>query len=145
MPHKCTRCGRVFEELSDDMLNGCPACGNKLFFYMRSAAAEELAGRLRVEGIDEVGGGGADADADVGADAGADVGVEVEGASRKRVPQLDIESIRILKPGVYVLNLEALFSKEEIIMGIKEDGSYVIHLPSLFKARRRRKKERGEG
>jgi len=135
----------VFEELSDDMLNGCPACGNKLFFYMRSAAAEELAGRLRVEGIDEVGGGGADADADVGADAGADVGVEVEGASRKRVPQLDIESIRILKPGVYVLNLEALFSKEEIIMGIKEDGSYVIHLPSLFKARRRRKKERGEG
>ncbi|HEX59648.1 MAG TPA: hypothetical protein ENF26_05835 [Methanomicrobia archaeon] len=127
MPHKCTRCGKVFEELSDDMLKGCPACGNKLFFYMRSAAAEELAGRIRVEGIEEV----------------EDVGADAENASQTmQMPQLDIESIRILKPGVYVLNLEALFSKEEIIMGIKEDGSYVIHLPSLFKTKRKRKKEK---
>jgi predicted nucleic acid-binding Zn-ribbon protein len=46
-----------------------------------------------------------------------------------------IESLKILSPGVYELNLDALLERKEIVMGIKENGSYAIHLPSLFAKR----------
>lgn len=111
------------------MLQGCPTCGSKTFFYVRSAAAQKLAERIKViTGIGE------------GQEAGTEADEALEAQAQNL--QLDIESIRILKPGVYVLNLEALFRKEGIIMGIKEDGKYVIHLPSLFKTKRKRREEK---
>jgi Zn-ribbon containing protein len=50
-----------------------------------------------------------------------------------------IESLRILSPGVYELNLDALLERKGIIMGIKENGSYAIHLPSLFEKKKARR------
>jgi uncharacterized protein len=41
------------------------------------------------------------------------------------------ETIDIEKPGKYNINLKGLLEKEPII--IQKDGSYIIHLPSLFK------------
>ncbi len=110
--HRCTRCGKNFEKLDDDvLLSGCPECGNRLFFYIRSELDEELLKRIKID----------------------------EGEFPYRTPP-DIESIRILSPGVYELNLEALFARDEIIMSIKEEGSYVIHLPSLFRKIKKRTK-----
>lgn len=47
-----------------------------------------------------------------------------------------IESIKILAPGQYEINLEKLFEREEIVIAIQENGRYVIHLPSLLKKRK---------
>lgn len=41
------------------------------------------------------------------------------------------ETIDIEKPGKYSIDLKGLLEKEPII--IQKDGSYIIHLPSLFK------------
>lgn len=47
-----------------------------------------------------------------------------------------VESIRILSPGQYELNLESLLERKEIVMALKEDGTYIVHLPSVFKQKK---------
>jgi len=47
-----------------------------------------------------------------------------------------IESIRILSPGQYELNLESLLERKEIVMALKEDGTYIVNLPSVFKKKK---------
>ncbi len=45
---------------------------------------------------------------------------------------LDIESIRVLKPGKYEIDLVSLFKKEPVIFKI-EDGKYMIDIQESFK------------
>jgi predicted nucleic acid-binding Zn-ribbon protein len=40
MPHKCTRCGKVYGEGSKEILEGCK-CGNRYFLYFRKITDEE--------------------------------------------------------------------------------------------------------
>ena len=104
--HKCLKCGKEFEKITEEMLGGCPECGGNFFLYVRGGEVEgikaaDLVDRIKIE---------------------EKVPLECE----------KIESLRILSPGVYELNLDALLERKEIVMGIKENGSYAIHLPSLF-------------
>lgn len=41
----------------------------------------------------------------------------------------EFESIKIIEPGTYELNLRKLYDREEHIIQIKEDGKYVIQMP----------------
>jgi predicted nucleic acid-binding Zn-ribbon protein len=109
--HKCLRCGKIFERLTDAMLKGCPDCGGKLFLYLRPG--EELSAAELVERIE------------------VDEQAPVEGEQ--------IESLRILSPGVYELNLDALLERKEIVMRIKKDGTYVVPLSALFRKKGSRK------
>ncbi len=102
--HKCLRCGKKFEKMVEEMLGGCPECGGNLFLYIREGEDIKAADLVDRIKIEEK------------------VPLEWE----------KIESLRILSPGVYELNLDALLERKEIVMGIKEGGSYAIHLPSLF-------------
>ncbi|MEM4472318.1 MAG: Zn-ribbon domain-containing protein [Archaeoglobaceae archaeon] len=52
---------------------------------------------------------------------------------KKELTRFGIESIKILAPGMYEINLEKLLEREEIIIALEEDGRYIIHLPSLLK------------
>ncbi|MEE8401446.1 MAG: Zn-ribbon containing protein [Candidatus Hydrothermarchaeaceae archaeon] len=57
MPHKCTRCGEVYEDGSENILRGCK-CGNGYFLYFRKitdAEAKELKikKKVREAGEDE--------------------------------------------------------------------------------------------
>ena len=112
MPHKCTNCGQIFEDGSVDILNGCPNCGWNKFLYVPAKPATETETDAK------------DADAGMQSDK-----VEEE---KKTVPDMEVESIRILEKGSYELNLESLLEREEIIMSMKEDGRYLVHLPSVF-------------
>lgn len=44
------------------------------------------------------------------------------------------ESIRILNPGQYELNLMELYDREEYIISLREDGRYVIEMPETWGA-----------
>ncbi len=48
------------------------------------------------------------------------------------------ETIGVEQPGKYNIDLKGLLEKEPIV--IHKDGSYTIHLPSLFKMREEKKK-----
>ncbi|WP_137284068.1 OapC/ArvC family zinc-ribbon domain-containing protein [Halorussus salinisoli] len=47
------------------------------------------------------------------------------------------ESIRIVAPGQYELNLMELYEREEYIISLKEDGKYVIEVPDAWDATER--------
>ncbi len=114
MPHKCTKCGRIYPDGDKRILKGCE-CGNNRFIYVPKEKKLK-----ETEGIKEVKGG------PLKVKAGREKEVE------KRVIDVEsVESVRILSPGTYEINLEKIFSREEIIIALQEDGRYAIHLPSL--------------
>jgi predicted nucleic acid-binding Zn-ribbon protein len=43
------------------------------------------------------------------------------------------ESIRVLNPGQYELNLMELYDREEYIISLREDGRYVIEVPETWR------------
>ncbi len=112
MPHKCTNCEQIFEDGSGDILNGCPNCGWNKFLYVPAKPATET-----------------ETDAE---DTDAEIQSDKVGEEKETVPDMEVESIRILEKGSYELNLESLLEREEIIMSMKEDGRYLVHLPSVF-------------
>ena len=116
MPHKCTRCGKLFRNGSSEILSGCPSCGwNKFLYVMGKEEADPKA-----PAIDEL-------------ISKVEIGDKIE--DKSDVPTEDtkrIESIRILGPGSYELNIKTLLDRKEIIMALKENGTYVVHLPSIF-------------
>jgi len=111
--HKCLKCRVKYKEITEAMLGGCPECGSKYFLYVRgeSSSTEELVDLVEIDDCESV---------------------PLEGEK--------IESLRILSPGVYELNLNTILERNEIIMQIKENGTYVIPLPSLFRSKKRKKK-----
>ncbi|AKG90776.1 Zn-ribbon containing protein [Geoglobus ahangari] len=48
-----------------------------------------------------------------------------------------IESVRILAPGMYELNIEKLLEGGEVVIALQEDGKYAVHLPSLLKRKKK--------
>ena len=114
MPHRCTKCGRIYPDGDKRILKGCE-CGNNKFIYVPKEKKLKEA-----EKVKEVKG------EPLKVKAGREKEVE------KRVIDAEsVESVKILNPGTYEINLEKIFSREEIIIALQEDGRYAIHLPSL--------------
>lgn len=128
MPHKCTKCGREFEDGSTDILKGCPSCGGKKFLYVRpderhrDVLEEKTISQIAEESRQEV--------LEVTPHPGA--GVEVY----KRV-----ESIRIVGPGSYELNLEKMAESGEVVIGIGKEGKYAVDIISMGKPEKKLKKK----
>ncbi len=121
MPHRCVRCGKLYKDGDKVVLQGCPVCGGKLFFYIKKEHLEEsekLTSKLTKKEVEEI-------EKDV---------LDLVGAKRKEKKPvvLDFESIRVLKPGKYEIDLVHLFKNEPLIYKIAE-GKYVIDLPEVFK------------
>jgi len=54
---------------------------------------------------------------------------------KEKIAELGIESVRIIAPGQYEINLEKVLSREEIVIALEQDGKYILHLPSLLKTK----------
>lgn len=125
MPHKCTRCGREFEDGSTEILKGCPSCGGKKFLYIReSTRHEDVLDEKTIETIAE----------ETGEEA-----LEVREATPKHVECYDrVESIRIVGPGSYELNIEKLAQSEEMVVGLGGEGKYMVDISSMNKKGRKK-------
>jgi predicted nucleic acid-binding Zn-ribbon protein len=120
MPHQCVKCGKFYDDGSEEILKGCP-CGGRLFFYINKKKLEEsknIITDLTAQEKNEI-------EKDV-----FDL-IGIEGGVEKPVV-LDLESIRILKPGKYELDIVNLFRKRPLIYKL-EEGKYLIDLPESFK------------
>ena len=140
MPHKCTRCESIFKDGAAIILNGCPNCGWNKFLYVRDEKTtygpeiKTEKGTIPPEAskfikeVDEFMGNRA-------------VPIKPEIKEVKEKPKSEeigdrVESVRILSPGQYELNLESILKRDEIVMALKEDGTYVVHLPSVFQKKK---------
>ncbi|MEF8852813.1 MAG: Zn-ribbon containing protein [Haloarculaceae archaeon] len=107
------------------------------------ATADELPGD---PASDEVGDAppGSSSDGDLASDGTTDDRTEVsepdvETADRPDISQLreelneQFESIRVVEPGQYELNLMELYDREEYIIALQEDGRYSIQVPETWR------------
>jgi len=121
MPHQCVRCNKFYPDGAAEILKGC-TCGARLFFYIKKKHIEE--GKELISNLTE------EDKKQIEEDITEIVNVKTEDPDRPIV--LDIEAIRVLKPGKYELDLVHLFKNDPLIIKL-EEGKYVIDLPQAFK------------
>jgi len=129
MPHKCTQCGREFKDGSTEILKGCPSCGGKKFLFVRESdrhrdvLEEKSIENLAEETKEEI--------------------LEVEAEPTRHVEMRErIESIRVINPGSYELNIEKLAQSDEVVVKMGKDEKYVVDIISMMKSKKKDKDKR---
>ena len=126
MPHQCVRCNTIYPDGAEELLKGC-TCGGKFFFYVREKhlkEAEQLVQQLTEKEKHQI-------EQDV---------LDIAGVIEDNKPViLDLETVRILKPGKYELDVVKLFKGDSLVYKL-EDGKYIIDLLATFKSLREGKK-----
>jgi len=118
MPHQCVRCNTFYEDGSEEILKGCN-CGGKLFFYIKKDKLEKA--RNVVINL-----------SDHEKDQIEDDVYDIIGVEHKRDPVvLDIESIRVLEPGKYEIDLVPLLKGDPLVYKVGE-GKYMIDIIKSF-------------
>lgn len=120
MPHQCVKCNTKYPDGSKELLKGCSNCGGKFFFYFKKSEVKE-AQELVVNLTDEE-------KVQMERDVFDMIGIEDD----LKPVVLNLESIRVLKPGKYQLDVVELFKGKPLVYRI-EDGKYIIDLASTFK------------
>ncbi len=121
MPHQCVRCGKLYEEASEEILKGCSDCSGRFFFFIsdKAYAKKKEMPKLDKEEREQI---------------EEDVMDIVQSKLDKDKPViLDVESINILKPGKYELDIVDLFKGKPLVYKL-EEGKYMIDLISTFEA-----------
>ncbi len=125
MPHQCVACGKFIDDGSEEILKGCDTCSGKLFFFIKKERLEKLQKEepqlFKLSDDDKK-----QIEEDVYDILGSDI-------DHSKPVVLDIESIKILKPGSYELDLVSLFNKKQPLIYKLEDGKYMIDLIESFK------------
>ncbi|MDO8564136.1 MAG: Zn-ribbon containing protein [Nanoarchaeota archaeon] len=119
MPYKCVHCTKIYKDGSREVLQGCNGCGSKFFFYVREDKLQEIL-ENRPEDFDL---------SEVEKDQIEEDVRDIAGITDEEVPVfLDFESIRVIKPGKYLIDLGKLFEKNKPRIYQLEDGKYIVDL-----------------
>lgn len=124
MPYKCVHCSELYSDGSEEILKGCSKCNHKFFFYIRKEQLEKIKkneiAEIEFEGQDKE-----QVEKDVR---------DIAGLTDEELPVfLDFESVRIVGPGKYVLDLGNLFATNKPRVYKLEDGKYIIDLSPVNK------------
>ncbi|MEK6951816.1 MAG: Zn-ribbon containing protein [Nanoarchaeota archaeon] len=132
MAHQCVRCKTFYEDGSSQILKGCDNCGGRFFFYVKKESikkAEEITTNLSREEVDEM-------EKDV-------IDIIGDKFEEDKPIVLNLENIRVLKPGKFEIDLVDLFQGKPLVYKL-EDGKYYIDVPSTFAAKELEFKEKSE-
>jgi predicted nucleic acid-binding Zn-ribbon protein len=128
MPHKCTKCGREYKDGSTEILKGCASCGGKKFLYVKDTEINKDV--LEEKSIE-----------DIAKETHEEILQVVEPRTKQEVEMFDrVETIRIVSPGTYELNLEKMAQGDERIVSVGKEGNYIIDLMSMTKDTPHKKK-----
>ena len=120
--HQCVKCSSLFEDGSATLLKGCEKCGGKFFFFINKKAiekAKQITQELTIEQKKEI-------EEDV---------IDILGEKDDDSPVvLDIETIKIVEPGKYELDLVDIFRGRPLVYRLGE-GKYIIDLAQSFAAK----------
>lgn len=121
MPHQCVHCGKIYEIASKELLEGC-SCGSHFFFFIKKEQFDALKEKKIpvLEGIDKK-----KVEKDVR---------EIIGAEEEEIPViLDLESVRVISPGKFEIDIVKLFNEKQPLIYKLEEGKYIIDLASTMK------------
>jgi len=120
MPHRCVHCSAIYKDSDEEILKGCSTCGSKFFFYLTEEKLKLLLNEKEKE-IDL----SEEEKAQIEQDVRDIAGIEEENESPVI---LDFESVKIIKPGKYLLDVANLFSRQRPLIYKWEDGKYFVDL-----------------
>ncbi|MEA3378535.1 MAG: Zn-ribbon containing protein [Nanoarchaeota archaeon] len=120
MPHQCVKCGIVYPDGAGELLKGCSKCSGRFFFFVKDKDLKKA----------------------------HEFNVNLTEAEKKQIEEdvldivgdkldpeapviLNFESVRVLKPGKYELDLVDLFKGKPLVYKLSE-GKYVIDIVSTF-------------
>lgn len=133
MPHQCTRCGLTFPDAAPELLKGC-SCGSKFFYYIRQEKYDEL-NRINNQEILNTINQLAKADkVQIERDIREVTGLDEE---PEKPVVLDLESVKVIEPGKFEIDIVNLFSKKRPLIYELEEGKYIIDLSSSFKVNKK--------
>jgi|SRR3989338_3375872 len=119
MPYKCVHCEKSFVDGSKEVISGCDNCHSRFFFYIKEERLKQLSASN--ESTIEL---TPDEKKQVEKDMR-----EITGISDMEAPIfLDFESVKVIKPGKYVLDLTKLFNTSAPRIYQMEDGKYIIDI-----------------
>jgi predicted nucleic acid-binding Zn-ribbon protein len=116
MVHTCVKCGKVYPDSSPEILSGCSACGGKKFYFERPGSRTVLPKPV---------------------DFPKEIPEERPEPVREDTSSR-VETIRIIGPGTYELNIEKMAESDDRVVGLGREGSYAVDLLSM--AGRKKKK-----
>lgn len=121
MPHQCVHCSKIIAVGSKEIIEGCANCGGRFFFYIKDELAKKIEQKKATPTI------------------------EFNDRDKKKVEQevrsilkvedeetpviLDLESVRVIGPGKFELDLVSLLNRRPIVFKL-EEGKYLIDLDS---------------
>lgn len=122
MPHQCVHCSKIIEAGSKEILEGCNSCNGKFFFYIRDEQVEEIKKSQEIpipefQTIDKK---------RVEEDVRSILKIEDE----NKPVILDLESIRVMGPGKFEIDIVSLINRKPIVFKLQE-GKYLIDIESI--------------
>lgn len=119
MSHQCVRCGKLYDDGSNQVLKGCTDCQGRFFFFVKKnvESANKIVEKLSDEDKNQI-------EKDV---------MDIVGIKEDddQPVILDLESIKIDKAGAYNLDLVRIFKGQPLVYKL-EDGKYIIDIASSF-------------
>tara|TARA_Y100000034_G_C6878007_1_gene401826 strand:- start:1024 stop:1392 length:369 start_codon:yes stop_codon:yes gene_type:complete len=120
MPHQCVRCGNMYKDGAEEILKGC-SCGSRFFFFVNQKQLDKMK-NLTV---------------DLSEKERENIEVDVKDMIGDLLDDkpviLDLENVRVLKPGHYEISLIDIFKGKPLVYKL-EEGKYVIDLSSTFES-----------
>lgn len=122
MPYKCVHCSKIYDDGSEQVLKGCDDCKGKFFFFVR----KEQLDKMKEQDVESENLSFSDKkqmESDVR---------EITGFEDEEVPVfLDFESVKVIRPGKYQVDVAKLFARDKPRVYKLEDGKYIVDLSSV--------------
>jgi len=131
MPNQCVHCGKVYPDGAKELLAGCSGCGSHFFYFIKKEYYDKLNKEIKnevlhekieeINKLDKV---------KIEKDVREIIGI----SEQDEIPViLDLESIRVLGPGKFEIDVVNLFNKQRPLIYKLEEGKYIIDLASTLK------------
>jgi predicted nucleic acid-binding Zn-ribbon protein len=132
--HQCVHCGKVYPDAAKELLTGCTGCNSRFFYFIKKEYYDkinkEIADSLTNEIQDKI----SEIDKMDKIKMEKDVRDIIGVSEKEDIPViLDLESIRVLKPGKFEIDVVNLFNKKRPLIYKLEEGKYIIDLASTLK------------
>jgi len=115
MPHQCVHCGKIYPDASKELLEGC-SCGARFFYYIKQEKLEEAKEKIEILNKTDK--------KQIEKDIREITNIEEE----DKPIVLDLESVNVLSPGKFEIDIVNLFSKKRPLIYKLEEGKYIIDL-----------------
>ena len=122
MPHQCVHCSKIIDAGSREILEGCSDCHGKFFFYIRDEQVQKIREAQEVpipefDTLDKV-------------QVEEDVRTILKIEDDEKPVILDLESVRVLNPGQFEIDIVSLMNRRPIVFKVSE-GKYIIDIEGL--------------